>query len=170
MASEKKFDKYYKFATLRNPWDRVVSQFFYRKKPHPRATWMSDTTHMTFREFVLSWHRKGGNPQWKYVTDSKGRVLLDDFIRFEYLEKDFKRICDKLDMPFIKERFEQRNISSRTNYKQASVEKKAGLATIRTLHEKRPYWKYYDDETRQAVGKLFKKEIDVFGFKFLDLK
>ena len=46
----KVFDKYFKFAFVRNPWDRVVSQYEFRKPP--KRFPVGNTSKMTFEQFV----------------------------------------------------------------------------------------------------------------------
>ena len=80
-------------------------------------------------------------PQWEWISDSNGNLIIDYIGRFESLEKDYETICSyigyrKGDLPHI----------NKSNH--------------------RPYWLYYDDETRQIIAEIFKRDIDYFGYSF----
>jgi len=90
-----------------------------------------------FKEFVLR------IPKWDnqcyFILDSSGKSLVDFIGRFENLHKDFDHICNRIGI-------------------------KANLFHFRnTLHGH--YSKYYDDETREKVARLFRQDIEYFGFE-----
>lgn len=80
------FDDAFKFAFVRNPWDRYVSawsllnegQFFDVRITSPR---------IHFR------------PQHEFICDEDGNVLVDFVGRYETLKADWRYVCDKLGVP-----------------------------------------------------------------------
>jgi len=89
-----KFEDYFKFTFIRNPWDRLVSYFFYfggKEKNFKRYVMeeldLKDITRM---------------PQYKFICDNKKNIMVDYIGRFENLSNDWKVICDKINIP-IKE-------------------------------------------------------------------
>jgi len=102
------FDGMMKFATVRNPWDMLVSGYL---SPNQGSTkWDPEVFEAmiertpTLRDFI--------------VADPSSRKPIDadvDFImRFEHLEDDFREICRRLDIPF--EKLPHRNKSNRSHY------------------------------------------------------
>jgi hypothetical protein len=68
-----------------------------------------------------------------------------DFVgRFESLQHDFDRVCEKIGIPKFKLDFKNR--------------------TQRSIS----YEDYYDSETRDLVSNLFEKDIDLFKYSFGD--
>lgn len=82
------WDEYYKFSFVRNPWDRLVSMFFFRRdyrKMYP--------SNFPFEEFLFDWVEKNCN--WQQYCWFEDRMEEFDFIgRFENLEADFRHICE----------------------------------------------------------------------------
>ncbi len=80
------WDSYFKFCFERDPWDKVVSQFYFRRS-------RTDVeTPATFREFVL---------QGPLVTDWSlysldGRPAMDFIGRFEHLEDDLREAMTRI--------------------------------------------------------------------------
>ena len=88
----KQFDSYYKFSFVRNPYDFLVSLYFYAKQferdPSRRA--LKDMEYKDFLKRVIS---NNTACQLDFITDPKDSKLLVDFIgRFETLEKDIAEI------------------------------------------------------------------------------
>jgi len=137
---EETYEDYFKFAFVRNPWDRFISCYLYHQE-WVKENWAEKKTKMnlnSFKEFVLD-HK---NIPTKYTMQQYEFTKGCDFIgRFENLEEDFEKVCEHLKLPLIKMPHE-----NKTNHKH--------------------YSEYYDDETKEIVAKLFKKDIEVFGYKF----
>ncbi len=137
-------DTYFKFAFVRNPFERMVSVVKYANRWHRnRGTNM----HFEFKEFVSSFNNKSNPTHLENVQSSKYGSQYDftrgcDFIgKFENLQEDFNIICDKIGIPR-----QQLSHKNATNHKH--------------------YTEYYDDETRSIVAEKYAKDIEYFGYKF----
>jgi hypothetical protein len=139
----------YKFATIRNPWDMLISYYF---SPHRGVNeWNRENfitlvnTVSTLRQYVREKSLKDR------VLDKLGAQKLNinkkldadvDFImKFEYLDDDFKLVCKRLEIPYFP--LPKRNVSVRVHYS-----------------------RYYDDELREIVRKKFVEEIEFGNYSF----
>ncbi len=90
---------YFKFAVVRNPYDRLVSvcAFLNRRNPHfagrEQAFMKAAMRRPRFRGRVLV------RPQVELLLDQSGRLGMDDLGRFETLQADFDRICAHIGLP-----------------------------------------------------------------------
>lgn len=79
------FRSYFKFAVVRNPFDRLVSEFKFQ-----------NVDGLSFRDFLLrdfppeglSDRRRHIEPQWKFVYGMEGEGLVDWVIKFESLAEE----------------------------------------------------------------------------------
>lgn len=134
----KKFQRLFKFACVRNPWERAISFYF---SPHWGG---SRWDRGAFIELLQRMH-----PVDHYLCLSQDAAQtanecypsLDFIIRYENLDKDFADACGRIGIPF------------------------APLA-VRNRSEKRPYHEYYDDELIAIVGERYSREIACFGYEF----
>lgn len=152
-VGEDVYRSYFKFAFVRNPYDRIVS--IYRRR-QDYFSWFT----MSFRDFVLNRLPESRRPlrrllrsrperviedqfdtQYEYVYDENGRCLVDFVGKYENLRSDFKKICDRAGL--------QAELPVLNN----SLHRKSG-----TFEE------YYDEETRKMVGEMYAKDFDVFGY------
>jgi len=141
------FERYYKFAFVRNPWDWQVSMYHFI---------LSEPTHIKYDlvnafgsfERYLDWVIETPNPYAKgatkfqkdLLTAADGQLLVDFVGRYETLASDFMQICQTLQIA-------------------------AQLPHINhTKH--RDYRTYYTERTRQLVADHFATDIALFGYTF----
>jgi len=139
---DKIFQSYFKFGTVRNPWDREVSRYKflqkYKKSP------LSKYCQGSFNEYLFKFNELDSkNPHLiNYnVLKIDGKIGVDYVMKFENLQEDFNIVCDKIGIPRLK--LPHKN---------------------KTPHKH--YAEYYDDETRELVAKCYAKDIEYFGYKF----
>lgn len=153
--SKEEFDSYFKFAFVRNPWDRLVSAFHFLEKggiSERDRVWSS--AHLTefedFDDFVKRWitpeniltweHFK---PQYRYICDPHGELQVDYIGRFEQINKDFDYISQRLGI-------------------------EADLPHHNRTKKSKRFQEYYSSETKQIVAEVYKKDIELFDYQFDD--
>jgi len=142
-VTEEQFKSYFKFAFIRNPWDRIVSAYRFRGHKY-----RCDFKTFLFKHFPESgWTGAYTQviPQYEFLFDSQEQLLVDYIGRFETLQEDFYQVCcmlgiKKLQLPHI------------TRTSQNDVP--------------RHYSEYYDDESREFIAQFYKKDILVFNYAF----
>lgn len=102
------FNRYFKFAFARNPWDRLYSAWSYLKGggwDDQDRQWAAQylAGHDDFNDFVIHWlsaDRMSSHlhfqPQSHFLCDHRGRVLIDHLGYFETLQADFNAIRDRI--------------------------------------------------------------------------
>ncbi|MFT7527382.1 MAG: hypothetical protein ACI9LY_002537 [Arenicella sp.] len=131
----------FKFAFVRNPFDRFVSVCFFLNRNNPEFTnnslaWMkSAISHPRFQQRVLV------RPQFMQLTDEKSHLAMDYIGRYEALRESMNFVNDALKFP-------------RTTLK---VKNKSDHADYRS---------YYDDELFSLVSDYYKADIKHFDYKF----
>jgi len=89
------WDGYRKFATVRNPFDRALSRFFYRHRISGGQPFGNfDAARAAFAAYLLD----DPPPNDRYVVHLSGICVLDDVIRFERIEDDVQRIAGRLNL------------------------------------------------------------------------
>ena len=85
----KNISKYFKFSFTRNPWDRMVSAWFYFKK-----------NNNTYNKFSFNDWLKSGKSWIGVEMNTVDFANGCDFIgKFENLQQDFSYICNKVGIP-----------------------------------------------------------------------
>ena len=138
------FASYYKFSFVRNPWDRAVSQY------------ASMAGRVVVREFIgmkrgaslktyLSLITKRGHVQWEpqvnFLYDSAGELLVDYVGHFEIFAQSVLQVLSAI-----------------------------GLEATTIPHtqksERGPYAAYYDEQSREIIADMYKRDIELFGYSF----
>jgi hypothetical protein len=149
------WNSYFKFAFVRNPWDRLVSwwemiqQNAAARKPMNGFQFYVLSRATTFEEFVLrcgeDYHDHDGSKcifrnQVDYIHGD-GDIFVDFVGRFETLHEDFERVRSRLAAPT------------------------AALPHLnRSTH--RHYSSYYTESLRELVSDRYARDIAAFGYRF----
>lgn len=139
--------EFYKFAFVRNPWDRMASFYRYLRESRPRQE--IDTV-SSFKDFLIQaesgvkWIERlhGMKQQTRYFAGDEGALELDFLGHYEYLHDDFNQITKILKIPAA---LPHLNMSSNTRSN---------------------YVDDYDDEMVGIVERRFADDIRVFGYEF----
>jgi hypothetical protein len=135
------FAGFFKFAFVRNPFDRFVSfcAFMTREtdvfQRDPRAVMRHllfvapPVNHIVFQ------------PQHQFVTDGAGELLTDMIGRVEEMQQSYDEICARIHIP--------------------SAE--LGRANA-SRHEE--YRGYYDQQLIDGVARLYGRDLELFGYDF----
>jgi hypothetical protein len=151
-ANPHKFARYYKFAFVRNPWDRLVSSYMFLTKGGMNtadAAWAQQylTPFTDFEHFVLEGIQRSEIlswvhflPQSHFICNAQGKCLMDFIGKFESLENDFTVVAAKLG---CERKLAKVNIGQRDHYQQ-----------------------YYTEATRAKVAEVYAKDVACFGYEF----
>ena len=146
--SDDVFDSYFKFAFVRNPWDKAVSEYHWYLRYGDRITfkeWIRTLGNRLLRTSKPPVLEIGHNiPQYEYVYDGNGRLLVDFVGRFERLQEDFDTVCEIIG---IENSFLPR------------------LQTT-TSKRRRYYKEYYDNQGISTIATIYKRDIELFGYEF----
>lgn len=146
------FDSYFKFAFVRNPWDRLLSayEFLQRGGFHAAdARWARQhlAPYRNFGEFVRGWVTPGHvaasvhfRPQTDFLCLPDGRSGVDFIGRYENLAVDFRKVCDRLGI-------------------------QAELKSLNT-GPARDYRAAYNRETRRIVDRVYRQDIVSLDYCF----
>ena len=151
------YSELFRFAFVRNPWDRLVSWYSMIEQCAALPRWKEQRlwryvleTSTSFEEFVLKCtatidDRDGRKSfvfnQLDYVTDEDGRVIVDFIGRYENLAQDASRLFATI-----------------------------GLGEVSLSHANRSkhrhYTDYYSNLTREIVAERFARDIAFFNYRF----
>ena len=140
----RKFPRYFKFSFIRNPWDRIVSCYEYDAQN--TREFMNGGHHyrMSFPDYLHLRLCKTGGWWTECQRDFlavQGHLLVDFVGRFENLQQDYNKICDRVGL-------------------------KAQKLPERRMTKRKPYREYFNNETKKLVGDIFAVDLETFGYKF----
>jgi hypothetical protein len=143
-VGRRRFDSYFKFTIVRNPFDRLVSQFAYMRRRPDLREFVAMDEDASFAEYVELIQRKR-HVQWEsqtsFVYDDDGAMLVDFLGRFETLDPDMGQVFAHLGMDG--QTVPRGNASARG-----------------------PYRDYYTPEIRAQVEDMYGADLERFGYEF----
>jgi hypothetical protein len=138
LVDQATWDSYFKFAFVRNPWDRAISQWFWRCKTEPRPT---------LPDFLRSKQMRSMNKRGMAVYSINGKSIVDRLCRYENMPEELAFLSERLalgkplEMPNAKGMFRK---------------------------DRRHYSEWYDNDSRDLVARMFADEIALTGYTFED--
>lgn len=153
------WNNFFKFTTVRNPWDRKLSTFAYLKRKAQQfkkvdlgvdPTWFVEKTLRidaecaNFKQYLKKYcePNKKRNRQIDWVLDNDGNNMLDFVAKVENLEHDIKYAFKQIGLPEPK-------------------------ITHINKSEHRPYTETYDEQWMiDAVAERYKDDIKHFNYEF----
>ena len=136
---EKIWNSYFKFAFVRNPYEIVVSRYFWERRGKLK---IDDCSKENFKLWVKNeLNNKSYDLLHPYTATNN--IELDFIGRYENLQEDVDYICNILKLP-----------------KLTLGKNKAGY------RDKNHYTEYYDDEIKNIVKSFFNKDLKLFNYSF----
>ncbi len=134
------FNDYFKFAFVRNPFDRFVSYCSFMS----RDTGAFAANPKEFMKYILTQLKPVDHllfkPQYEFIVDQNEKLAIDFVGRNESMQDSYNEVCSKLGIPT------------------------AQLGVVNSSRH-RPYMEYYDDETYSLVANQYSKDIDMFDYQ-----
>src|SRR5262245_35130819 len=94
---------YFKFCAIRNPFDKVVSHFWFALPEYVRAA-SSVAPFEEVRSAFGFWLESARLPVDYQVYCLAGAPAVDAFVRYEQLAADLEHVCRRLNVPWERER------------------------------------------------------------------
>lgn len=137
------WDAYFKFSVVRNPYDQLVSLFYF-KNDALAATPFGESHPAAFVEWLRTTHA----PSNALQCSVGGRLALDFLVRYERLHDDLQTVCARVGVPW--------NPQWLPEYKRGLRPPQAQLAAM------------YGPEARAIADPLLAEELDRLGYAFPD--
>lgn len=152
-VTEQTFSQLYRFSFVRNPWQRILSEYLYRGyscsfkqfllKQFPKPNSDNYTTGEDLYRHVM--------PQAEFVCDGQGRLLVDFVGRFENIAADFARVSKVI-----------------TGVELVLPHKNKTKSNFLDLLKQKPrhYTEYYCNKTQKFVENYYAQDIELFDYQF----
>jgi hypothetical protein len=139
------WESFFKFSVVRNPFDYVVSRYFWSNRDAPDRCSVDG-----FRQYVLGRAEKFRARNNSNVTHIDGRNVMDFMIRFEHFEEDLGVVSDRTGLPVcLYEEFKALSAKKGVRPKAATTsEMFSGF-----------------EEGVELITEIFKEDIETYGYK-----
>lgn len=134
------WDDYFKFCFERNPWDKVISQYWFH---HNRSQYAKKD----LNDFIMH-NTLPRFSDWRLYTEETDDTVLVDYVgRYDKMDEEFEFIRDRLKLP-----------------QPIQMPKKRLKGWTRK--DFRHYKEVLNAEQRNRISKVFHKEINAFGYEY----
>jgi chondroitin 4-sulfotransferase 11 len=142
-----RWERKFRFAFVRNPWDRAVSAFKFARDRNKDSRFVA----LSFRDWLrLAYVERhplyfdtpvSFLPQFDWISDDSDCVLVDFVGRFENLAVDFTNVCER-------------------------IGRKVPTLPHHNSTKRDDYRSYYDDESIEIIAHWYRKDIEYFCYEF----
>ena len=134
------FAGFFKFAFVRNPFDRFISYCAFMTREHGQ---FEKDPHAVMRHFIDNppWQHILFQPQHSFVASADGKMLADYLGRVEQMQESYDEAAKRIGIP--SRPLEKVNTSRRRDYRD-----------------------YYDQALIDGVAKLYARDLEYFGYEF----
>jgi Sulfotransferase family len=143
-----KWDNYFKFAFVRNPWSYVLSMYSYgrRKKQPTTNPHLTQARIMTFDDYLETFVASNSSLQQQktWITDESGEIIVDYVGKFETLTEDYYKILEKVGLP----------------------QKPLPGMNIDSAKSGKSYRNFYNEKTQNIIQEKYHDDISLFGYTF----
>lgn len=131
-------------AVTRNPYDRLVSMFFFAKKYNLGQLY--DISLDSFDEFAEGFYKLSKDPYFFHAKTQAEYIKENDKVtvcRFESLKSDISKFIENNNLSFDIDLFPNLNSTIHDNYKS-----------------------YYTEKTKDIVESMWKEDLEFFSYSF----
>ncbi len=152
------FESLFKFAFVRNPWDRLVSAYCHFQREQKDLLREHNIHAMPeFTEWILGdnidyqgeageFIRSIRRSQFEHLIDLDHQIIVDFIGRYERLTEDFALLCERLELPHVQ-------LPHKRNSKRSSS-----------------YLDLYDARSCDLVRDFYHNDVETFGYGFNENK
>lgn len=148
---------YFKFAFVRNPWDRMWSFYHHVGMYHPEVysvnfnDWLVSYDDSEDRRIgqTAPWDKPMSStrrPQYYWISNDNDQIILDFVGRYENLQQDFEHVAKKIRLKEWGVQFE--------------------LPHIRQRLDPRHYTEVYNEKGKEHVRRYFAIDIEKLGYEY----
>ena len=150
IVSKEVWDNYFKFTIIRNPWEVMVSGYWWNYRHgganNPRGHTPALAPDLKNKKYIKMFSQKvrSRHTNCRYYFDNSGIPMANYYIRYSSLQEDYTHVCGILGIPHSE------------------------LPKLKSSHKKgnKPYWEYFDNDTRDYVATRCTRTIEYFNYEF----
>jgi hypothetical protein len=139
-AYPSEFRDYFKFTIERNPWDKVVSSYYWHQKIKPERF-----GEMSFEEYVMTCDLLPID--WLNYTDRQGVRRVTAMFKYEEMDLMYEELNDRFNLNITPDQWQNTKLKG-------------------DVRKERDYRKLHTTNTIERVANLFENEIKALGYKY----
>lgn len=142
---DQKWSQYYKFAVIRNPWDRTVSAYHWIQRHNKK---FKDLSFREYINFIPENSNNRNHPLYRQLRTqssfikSNNNIIIDELFQFEKLQECFRTLNSKF-----------------------GIERKRN-ESYKLARNRKPYQEYYTKRMSDIIEEFYQDDIQLFDYKF----